>query len=226
MFSFPDRTRSGGAIALVRLTLAAAAAALILALITAPGPAEAQTRYQPLSVKEKNFLLRMAREPVAAILEGRRPRDLRAPSSMRRLNQSQRLVMTIFLDGELLARAWELRTPGVLQATTVSLAHRIMQTPDVGRPPTYEEMPRIRIGLAVLHDLKEVATEKEALVGQALVALSGFSFAVGLPSDLPRGYTTFQLYSRACEISGLRSGEWLGDDATIYAGAVEEFFEN
>jgi hypothetical protein len=178
-----------------------------------------------LSVKESNFLLKMAREPVAAILADRRPRDIKAPASMRRLNQSQRLVMTIYLDGELLARAWELRTPGVLQATTVSLAHRILETPDIGRPPTYDEMRRITFGMAVLHDLKEVPSDKEARPGQAVLATIKFTFAVGLPSDLGAGHTPFQLYSRACELSGLRSGAWLADGANLYAGNVEEFFE-
>jgi hypothetical protein len=192
-------------------------------------PAAAQSQaapYQPLSAKEKNFLLRMAREPMDALLKGRNPRDLTAPGSMRRLNQSQRLVMTLFLDGQFLARAWELRTPGVLQATTVSLAHRILESPDVGRAPTYDEMSRIRVGMAVIHDLKDIANDKEAQAGQALVATIGMDFAVGLPSDLGRGYTPFQLFSKASELSGLRSTAWLGDRATLYSGEVEEFFEN
>jgi hypothetical protein len=101
-----------------------------------------------------------------------------------------------------------------------------LETPDIGRPPTYEEMHRIQIGMAVLHDLQEVANEKEAFPGQAVLALMNFTFALGLPTDLPKGYTTFQLYSKACELSGLRSSAWLGDEAVIFAGAVEEFFEN
>lgn len=202
-----------------------ALAALILAC-AAVAEAQSTAIYQPLSVKEKNFLLRMAREPVRAILNGSRPRDLRAPGSMTRLNQSQRLVMTIFLDGEFLARAWELRSPGVLQATTVSLSHRILEQPDVGRPPTYDEMPRITIALAVLHNLKEIASDKEAHQGQGLLATVGMDFAVGLPSDVGKPYTPFQLFSHACELSGLRSGAFLGDTANLYAGEVEEFSEN
>jgi AMMECR1 domain-containing protein len=211
------------------LTLSLAIAFNLALFVILAAPAAAQTQaapYQPLSVKEKNFLIRMAREPMDALLKGRNPRDLTAPGSMRRLNQSQRLVMTLFLDGQLLARAWELRTPGVLQATTVSLAHRIMESPDVGRAPTYDEMSRIRVSMAVIHDLKDIANDKDAHAGQALVATIGMDFAVGLPSDLERGYTPFQLFSKACELSGLRNTAWLGDRATLYSGEVEEFFEN
>lgn len=213
-----------GARAVPGLIAAMMVAMMALVLMeAAPAQAQLTTPYQPLTVKEKNFLLRMAREPIDALLKGRRPRDLRAPSSMRRLNQSQRLAMTLYLDGEFLARAWELRTPGVLQATAVSLAHRILETPNVGRPPTYEELPRVRISMAVIHDLKEIGSDKEAFQGLALLATIDMTFALGLPSDLPRSYKPFDLFSKACEMSGLRSTEWLSERANIYAGAVEEF---
>jgi hypothetical protein len=219
---FKGKNGARGKAALGALALAAAAAFFLLGFSEARAQGQRGT-YQPLSVKEKNFLLRMAQEPVDALLKGRRPRDLRAPASMARLNQSQRLALTIYLDGQFLCRAWELRTPGVLQATMVSLSHRILEAPDAGRPPTYDEMSRISMSVAVLHDLKEVPTDKQITQGQAVLATVGMDFALGLPSDLGRPHTPFDLLSKACELSGLRSGAWLGDKANLFSSEVEEF---
>ena len=79
--------------------------------------------------------------------------------------------------------------------------------------------------MAILHGLREIQGEKEAGPGQGVIALIGFDFAVGLPSDLPSGYTPFQLFSKACELSGLRPGAWLGDRAVLYAAGADEFSE-
>jgi hypothetical protein len=145
---------------------------------------------------------------------------------MPRLGQARRMVLSLYLDGQLLARAWELRSPGALSAAAPILAQKAMTSPDAGRPPTFEELPRVKVGIAVIHDLREVASDKEAKSGEAAIALIGFSFAVGLPSDLAAGGAPFQLYSKACEISGLRPGAWLADGAALFAGTAEELAES
>jgi hypothetical protein len=209
-------------------------AALWAALAAAPALAQDGQPYSPLSVREKTALLGLAREPAAAALESRPAQDIRPSGSMARLNQSQRLVLSVLVDGQVIARAWELRSPGTLQATAASLGRRIVSGPDVGRPPTAEQWPRAKFGLAVIHQLQEVEDDKAAAQGYALVALVDFTFAVGLPSDMvgagtgarAPAYRNFDLYSRACGASGLRPTAWLGERATIFAGPVEEFFEN
>jgi hypothetical protein len=177
----------------------------------------------PLSAKDVSLLLQIASEPVNAALENRAPRAPQEPSATSQLNKSYRMVVSVNLDNKLLARAWELREPGPLQATALSLGQRVISEPDIGRPLNPDEYDRAKFSLAIIFNLRIIDDEKQASAAEALIVLSGFNYAVGLPRDLRSGSTTFELFSKACELSGLSPTAWLGNRATLYAGQVEEF---
>ncbi|MDR1658609.1 MAG: hypothetical protein LBT47_13895 [Deltaproteobacteria bacterium] len=211
-------------------SLASALAVFLVAgaLVFFPaGPAAAQknSQFKHLSGKEKKFLMSLAKEPLNALIKSTVPLERKAPASMTRLNQSQRLVVTVFVDGQLVARAWELRQPGPLQAAAVSLGARALVDPDVGRALTSDEWSRATISVAIIYNFADLTDDRQAQAGQALVVLNDFDFAVGLPSDLPAGYTTAQLLTAACQLSGLRPNAWLGQRVSLFAGDVEEIFE-
>ena len=186
---------------------------------TEPG----QSPIRRLSARELNYLLKVAEEPLLALKESRPPRPLTDSASSGALNQTLPAVVTLWLDGQILARAWEIRQPQPLVAGVEALAAKVLDSPDQGRVPTIEEWPRVKVGLAVLHQLAEAADEKEVAKGQAVVVLEGFTIGLGLPKDMTCQYESADLLSKACQMAGLRPNAWLlPDKLTIFSAAVDE----
>jgi hypothetical protein len=190
-----------------------------------PGPllAQAPTQERRFSARELNYLLLLAREPLQAAVEGREIRAPRENTGFPALDQSHPLVVTLWLDGKILARAFEIREPPALSAGAMVLGARVLDTPDAGRPPTAEELPRVRAAVAVLRELEEVGGDGDIGPGRAAVVLNGFTIAVGLPKDMPAGYRSAELLAGTCELFGLRPSAWLSDKSSLISAQVSEF---
>ncbi|MDR1309611.1 MAG: hypothetical protein LBL95_06915 [Deltaproteobacteria bacterium] len=210
-----------------RLALFLGPALLAWGLLAATAPAWAQDApARRLSARELNYLLMVAREPLAALQEGRPVREPKQNRAFTALSQALPMVVTLRLDGEILARAWEIRQPLALIQGAMALAGKALESPDQGRPPTPEEWPGLKVAVAVLHSLSEAADDREVGPGQAVVVLEGFRIGVGLPRDLPQGYRNFDLLSKACEMAGLRPQAWLlPGRCSILASDVDEMVE-
>jgi AMMECR1 domain-containing protein len=136
------------------------------------------------------------------------------------------MAVTLWLDGQILARAWEIRQPLQLVPGTLALASKALDSPDQGRVPTIEEWPRVKVGVAVLHRLAEAADDKAVKAGQAVLILEGFKIGLGLPKDLPGKYDSAELLSSACQLAGLRPNAWLiPEKLTIFSTDVDELIQ-
>ncbi|MDR2302840.1 MAG: hypothetical protein LBF38_12500 [Deltaproteobacteria bacterium] len=179
-----------------------------------------------LSAQELNFILKVAKEPLNALREGREIRPLEVTQFPRALNQSSPMAVTLWLDGQILARAFEIRQPQPIVDGILALAQKVLAEPDEGRVPTMEEWPRVKVGVAVLHGLLEAQSDQEVGAGQAVVVLEGFTIGVGLPKDMPSRYQSSDLLSKACQMAGLRPNAWLlPEKVTIFAALVDEMVE-
>jgi hypothetical protein len=190
-------------------------------------PAWAQDRPpQRLSARELNYLLAVAKEPLAALREDRAVREPKENRAFTALNQALPMAVTIWLDGEILARAWEIRQPQALIQGAMALGGKVLENPDQGRPPSPEQWPRVKVAVAVLRDLAEAADDQQVGPGQAVVVLEGFSLGIALPQDLPPGHKAFDLLSKACEMAGLRPQAWLvPGKCSILAANADEMAE-
>jgi hypothetical protein len=198
-------------------------AALVLITLGRGAPLPAQARpVRHFSVRELKYLLEVAKEPLAALRESRAPRTPNAAPAFAALNQNLPLVVTLWLDGRILARTFVLRDPPPLMAGALAQGARILDSPDAGRVPAAEEWPRVRMAIAVIHPLTEAADDTEVGANQAVVVINGFNIAVGLPKDMPSGYKNFDLLSKTCELFGLRSGAWLSERGSILTAPVDE----
>ncbi|MDR1487749.1 MAG: hypothetical protein LBT62_07160 [Deltaproteobacteria bacterium] len=203
-------------------------AALGVALTLQVSDAFAQTNKtaSKLSAPELLYLQKVVREPLTALMQERGPRTPKNNPSMPHLSNPLARVVTALLDGQIVARAWELRTPEPLLQGAMTLGAKVLTNPDTGRILTAEELPRAKLGIAVLQALTEVKSDLEIRQGDAVIILNGFTFGVGLPSDLKPDYKISDLLTQACVASGLRPGVWrINDRTTIFSAIVDEALE-
>ncbi|MDR1297703.1 MAG: hypothetical protein LBO05_10120 [Deltaproteobacteria bacterium] len=178
-----------------------------------------------LGARELNYLVALAREPLNALTESRTVRQPRDNAAMPFLNQSHPLAVTLWLDGGILARSVEIRQPLPLAQGAMILGARVLDSPDAGRVPTAEEWPKVKIAVAVMRKLAEVADDSEISAGQAVVVVNGFKIAVGFPGDLPKNASVYDLLGKTCELFGLRSSSWLSERSSLLSAVVDEMLE-
>ncbi|MDR0355652.1 MAG: hypothetical protein LBJ64_07935 [Deltaproteobacteria bacterium] len=189
-----------------------------------PASAQMLPSFNPLVMpaKDMNYLVIIAQEPLLALLEDREVRMPREDGLPRSLSLVRPMAVTLRLNGQILARAFEIRSPAPLSVAALALGAKVMTAPDVGRPPELEELPNVKVAVAVLDNLTEAASDADIGPDQAVVVLNGFTIAVGLPSDLPPQAGSFALLSNACELFGLRKTIWLSDKSSLMYAPVTE----
>ncbi|MDR2461030.1 MAG: hypothetical protein LBE38_09690 [Deltaproteobacteria bacterium] len=193
---------------------------LILSLfVISSEPLFAQGR---LSGPEKLSLLAIAREPLSSAFESRAPR---IPDVGPRLRENRPVVVSLYLDGQLVARSWVLERPGPLVDELINLSTTILSEPMWGRVLTAEEHERVQFGVGVLSRFTEIPDEKAWQEGQAVVVMRGFKTGLALPGDLPVGTSAFDLFSFASEMGGMRKGTWLLDDSSLFTSPADEVRE-
>jgi hypothetical protein len=171
---------------------------------------------------EKLELIAIAREPVAAAFEGRAPRS---PLPNPKYNRAYPLVVSLFLNGELVARSWEIQRPAPLIDSLPSLVSQVLTDPKYGRVITPEEEESVKFGVGVFSRFEQIQDDKGVKQGDGVVVLVGFKEGVALPSDVPTGAAAADLLSRASEIGNMRKGGWLLPNASIFRAYVDEVIE-
>jgi hypothetical protein len=193
---------------------------LILILLGLQAKAlEAQGGPSRLSGPEKRQLAAIAREPIAAAIE---MRPMREPQVSQRLMAAQPVAVSIYLDGKLLARSWELARPGPLAAQTSSLAASLLTSPNYGKPPDASALPNVKVGVSVFYRFRQIKDDTELEEGEGAVVMSGFREGVAVPADLPPGHKPGDLLSLASEVGGMRPGAWLLPEAAILAAQADD----
>jgi hypothetical protein len=207
---------------------AAMASAVAITLALASGPLLAQgtglaQQPQPragrLNGLEKQQLLAIAREPLSAIAEGREPRT---PQASGTLTASLPLAVSLYLDGKLIARSWEIQRPGPLAESAMALAARALSSPKWGAPPATVDVPRVKAGITVLHGFVEIKDDKELPGGYGAVVMNGFKEGVAGPMDVMPGAPGSAILAFASEMAGMRPGGWLVPETALFASPADE----
>lgn len=204
-------------------------AALFLALILMPGLAWAQMpegdpnppALPLLTGPQKRTLLTIARESVAATLEGRSPREATVEP---RLTEPQPMVVSLYVDGKLRGRSWRLRGYEPLYLGARDLTYEALTEPRVSdQPLSIDELSRAVISLAVLSNYLRAADDRDIPPRTAVIIYSGFTEWMAMPGDVAGAAA--DLLSYACEQAGLRPNIWLLPQTTIFSAQVEAIRE-
>lgn len=189
----------------------------VLAVAQTPAPS-LPPKLPALTGPQKRTLGLIAREAVDAAIERRPSREATVDP---RLAVPQALVISLFVDGQLRARAWRLTELQPLYLAARDLTNLALSTPKVSpRPILFDELPKVQISLAVLSEFTPAKNETEIPPGTAVVIYHGFTEWLGLPGDLPSP-TTADLLSHICQQAGLRPKAWLLPQTTIYSAQIE-----
>ena len=203
---------------------------IILLLLSFPAPVLAQTpggeglvKLPLLSGPQRKTLLLIAREAVDAALETRASREATVDA---RLRAPQPLVVSIYVDGELRARSWRLKPYQPLYLDARDVTYEAINRPrDKDSALTPAELARAQIGLTALSGYTRARDDRDVPPRSAVIVLSGFTEALGLPGDVPSD-SAADLLSHACERAGLRPQIWLLPQTAIFYsqadGAREE----
>lgn len=176
----------------------------------------------PLSGPQRKTLLLIAREAVEAVLEARESRQATVEP---RLMVHQPLVVSIYVDGELRSRSWRLKPDRPLYIDARDVTYDAVNRPrDNGFPLSEDELARAEIGLAVLSGYTRAQDERDVPPRSAVIVLSGFTEAVGLPGDVESDDAA-DLLSHASERAGLRPRVWLLPQTTIFFAGADMFRE-
>lgn len=171
-----------------------------------------------LTGPQKRTLSLIAREAVDATIEGRPSREATVDP---RLMLAQPMVVSIFVDGELRARAWRLTELRPIYLQARDLTYLALSTPKVTkRPVKQEELQKARVSVAVLSDFTLAKDESEVPPGAAVVIYHGFTEWLGLPGDIASDKAK-DLLAHICQQAGLRPMVWLLPQTTIYSAQVE-----
>jgi hypothetical protein len=190
--------------------------------LSLPLDLEAQGGGIALTGPEKKQLLAIAREPLSAALEGR---PVLTPNVGQRLMVRKPVVVSLFLDGKLIARSWEIKEYGPLATQIMGLSSLFLSSPQFGRIPEPEELSRGKIHLAILGRFNQVPDDKAVGEGEGVVILNGFKEGVATPMDIPPGGSIQDMLRIASEIAGLRPNAWLLPETSILTSPADEALE-
>ena len=164
------------------------------------------------------MLLLIAQEALTAALENRPSREARVEP---RLRAAQPLVVSIYVDGHLRARAWRLKNPEPLFLAARDLVQMALAEPKISDPPLRpDELARAKVGLAVLGRYARAKDDTEVPPRSAVIIYNGFIEWLALPGDAP-GDSAADLLSFACAQAGLRPQIWLLPSTTIFHAPAE-----
>ncbi|MDR2725768.1 MAG: hypothetical protein LBC90_06875 [Candidatus Adiutrix sp.] len=194
----------------------------LMLFLAGPAWAQADAAWPKLKGQEKKVLLLIAREALNAAQEGRPSREARVDP---RLQVSQPLVLSLYVDDELRARAWRLKGLQPIYLAARDLVQTALSDPKVSaKPLDREEMARAKIGLAVLGRYAPAKDETDIPPRSAVIIYNGFIEWLALPEDVPGGKAA-DILSYACGQAGLRPQVWLLPTTTIFHAPAEELKE-
>lgn len=172
----------------------------------------------PLTGPQKKTLILIAREVLDAVMAGRQSREATVEP---RLTLAQPMVVSIYVDGVLRARAWRLRGALPLYLEARDLTYQALAAPKISEQPLrLEELSRAEVSLAVLSGYTRVRDESQIHPRAAVIIYNGFVEWMALPGDVPSDRPG-DLLSYACEQAGLRPQVWLLPQTAIFTANVE-----
>lgn len=176
-----------------------------------------------LTGPQKRVLLLIAKEALNATLESRPSREATVEP---RLTLPQPVVVSIYVDNRLRARAWRLRGLQSLYIDVQDLTHEAINVPKItSEPLTIDDLSRAEVGVAVLSQYLSAKDDRDVPPGEAVIIYNGFIEWLAIPGDI-KSKKPADLLSYACEQAGLRPNAWLmAHKTTIYAARVEELRE-
>jgi hypothetical protein len=135
---------------------------------------------------------------------------------------SQAVAVSLYLDGRLLARSWELARPGPLAAQAMLLGASLLQSPDYGTPPGPDDLARVTVGVSVFYRFREIKDEGDLSGGDGVVVINGFKEGVAVPGDVDSPGDPTAILSFASEVAGMRPGAWMLPGTSLLAAQVDE----
>lgn len=178
----------------------------------------AVTTLPSLTGPQKKTLVLIAREVLDAVSEGRSSREATVEP---RLTIAQPMVVSIYVDGVLRARAWRLRGAMPIYLEARDLTYQALAVPKVSdRPIRIEEMKRAEVSLAILSGYTRVRDDSQIAPRSAVIIYNGFTEWMALPGDLPSNKPA-DLLDYACKQAGLRPKVWLLPQTAIFSAQVE-----
>lgn len=182
-------------------------------------PAPGQLKPLPaLTGPQKKTLMLIAREVLDAVQQGRPSREATVED---RLTKAQPMVVSIYVDGVLRARAWRIRGTMPIYLEARDLTYQALAAPKVSqRPIGADELARAELSLALLSNYTRVKDERQIGSRSAVIIYNGFTEWLALPGDVPSGKAA-DLLTYACQQAGLRPQIWLLPQTAIFTADVE-----
>lgn len=176
----------------------------------------------PLTGPQMKTLLLIARESLDASFEGRSARQATVEP---RLEVPQPLVASVYVDGKLRARSWRLKPYQPLFLDARDIVFEALNNPRGGGSAlTVEELARASLSLAVLSSYIRVEDDRDIPPRTAVIILSGFTEAVGLPSDI-KTENPADLLNLSAERAGLRPHIWLLPETAKFFARLDGYLE-
>jgi Uncharacterized conserved protein len=171
-----------------------------------------------LTGPQKKTLVLIAREVIDAVMAGRQSREATVEP---RLTAPQPMVVSIYVDRILRARAWRLRGTLPIYLEARDLTYQALASPKVSdRPLSIDELSRAEVSLAVLSNYTRVKDDSQIPPRAAVIIYNGFVEWMALPGDVSSNLPA-DLLTYACEQAGLRPQVWLLPQTAIYTATVE-----
>ncbi len=180
-----------------------------------------------LSQDQRNQLLRIARDSIAAALEGRRPELKIEQLDETLLRPSGSFVTLKTKDGELRGCIGSILPVAPLcEAVSASAINAAFRDPRFF-PLRKEELPHIDIEISVMGPLEPVANVEEIEVGRdGLIVRRGRAAGLLLPQVATEyGWDRHAFLSQTCVKAGLPRDSWRAPDCRIERFSAEVFGE-
>lgn len=177
-----------------------------------------------LTTEQRRHLLRIARESIEAVLDGRPPElpppdeDLRRPAGS---------FVTLTRDGELRGCIGSIHPVAPLhQAVSNSAINAAFRDPRF-LPLQKEELPEIEIEISVMGPIEQVTNVDEIMVGRdGLIVSRGRNAGLLLPQVATEyGWDREVFLSQTCMKAGLPPESWRAPDCRIERFSAEVFNE-
>ncbi|MGB9625981.1 MAG: AmmeMemoRadiSam system protein B [Phycisphaerae bacterium] len=182
-----------------------------------------------LGPREREVLLRLARQTVTAVLEGKPAPNPGADDLPEAVRKDGACFVTLQNHGELRGCIGNMIAQGPLYQGVIDNAINAA-TKDyrfADNPVTSRELPQIHIEISYLTPMKRVANPREIVVGRhGLYIVLGMRRGVLLPQvAYERGWSRDEFLAQVCRKAGLPPDAWKQPSAEIYSFEAEVFGE-
>jgi hypothetical protein len=104
----------------------------------------------------------------------------------------------------------------------MALVSQALSAPKWGTPPAAVDVPRVKVGILVLHGFVAIKDDSELPEGHGAVVMNGFQEGVAGPMDAPDGQKPADILSFASRMAGMRPGGWLIPETALFASPADE----